>query len=150
VLQARSLEILRLIGLDQPLIRRGRILGDLEISHLGKSLAHLQFSALLSPFPFVLSIPQASVEEVLQNHLDNQGLPVLRGVRLTSLTQQEGSPGVRVGLSLPGGKVVNIHARQVIGCDRSASKVRIAGRHPVPWHRVPLAPGQLRCGPRGE
>ena len=138
VLQARSLEILRLIGLDQQVISRGRMLGELEILHQTKSLARLQFSALPSPYPFVFSIPQASVEEVLQNHLDNQGIPVLRGVRLTSLTQQEGSPGVRVGLSLPGGKVVNIHARQVIGCDGSASKVRMLAGIPFPGTEIPL------------
>jgi len=138
VLQARSLEILRLIGLDQPVIHRGRILGEMEVLNQGKSLACLDFSALPSPYPFVLSIPQASVEEVLQEHLDKQGIPVIRGVRLTGLSQEEGTPGVRVGLSMPGGKVVNIQARQVVGCDRSASRVRALAGIPFPGTELPL------------
>ncbi len=138
VLQARSLEILRLIGLDEPIIRSGRILGELEILNQANSLASLHFSTLPSPYPFALSIPQALVEGVLREHLEKQGIPILRGVRLTGLSQEEGAPNVHLTLSLPGGKVINLRARQVIGCDGAASKVRILAGIPFPGMELPL------------
>lgn len=138
VLQARSLELFRLIGLDQEIIQRGRVQDKIEILHLGKTLAVIPMGGLPSPFPFALSIQQADLEQVLAKHLNKLHVPVARGVRLTSLSQVEGVPGVEVGLSLPGGKVVHIRARQLIGCDRSTSRVRMLAGIPFPGRELPM------------
>lgn len=138
VLQARSLELFHLLGLDQQIIAQGQIQDAIEILHQGKTLATIPMGGLPSPFPFVLSIPQAEVEQILVNHLDQLQVPVIRGARLTSLSQVEGIPGVDVGVALPGGKAIHIRARQLIGCDRSHSKVRTLAGIPFPGREFPM------------
>lgn len=137
ILQARSLELLRTLNLADLVISQGRKLTRVEIINQGKVLANLPMAGLPSPYPFTLSIPQAVLESVLSSHLRDRNIPVFYGVRVISLSQAPGIPGVDLGLSLPGGKVVRVRARQVIACDQSTSRVRMLSGISFPGKEMP-------------
>ena len=124
LLQPRSLEFLHGLGLATSLVEMGKKLDRLAIFHAGKKLATLGMTTLPSLYPFSLSLPQNDLEQVLLKYIHQINLPVFRGVRVVSLVQSPGTPGVQVALTLPGGKVVRVNARQVIACDSSNSQVR--------------------------
>lgn len=138
VLQARSLELMQTLDLAEKVITLGRKLDRVEILHQGAILAKLPLAGLPSPYPFTLSIPQAAVESVLSAHLRDKDIPVFYGVRITSLSQAPGIPGVNLSLSLPGGKVVRVRARQVIACDHSISRVRMLAGITFPGKEMPI------------
>jgi 2-polyprenyl-6-methoxyphenol hydroxylase-like FAD-dependent oxidoreductase len=87
-------------------------------------------------YPFLLFLSQASTEAVLQEHLEDRGVRVERGVELLDLTDQKGSVLCRLRLSGDGSsddrqegdieRTEQIRATWVVGCDGAHSTVRRA------------------------
>ena len=80
-LQPRTAEVLDCRGWLAPVLDRSLTL--LPAGHFAG--LPLDYSALDTAFPHQVGIPQARVEEFLEDHLAQYGVPVLRGRELTSL-----------------------------------------------------------------
>lgn len=114
-------------GVDQELIRRGVKIRRGVAVNGGRTLAGMSFDAVPGPYPFVLSLPQNTTEEVLAARLRGLDPGALRcGVRVTGLAGvgREGDP-VRVRTD-SSGHVAEFEASLVVGADGIRSVVRSA------------------------
>ncbi|MEU2731196.1 FAD-dependent monooxygenase [Streptomyces griseoviridis] len=116
----RTVEILGMRGLADAFVGAGF---PLPTGHFGALDSRLDFRSLDTPYPFTLFLPQARTEELLDAHARSRGARILRGHRVTGLTQ--GPDAVRVEVAGPAGDHV-VEARYVVGCDGTRSAVRAA------------------------
>ena len=79
-------------------------------------------------FPYLLILPQAQTEQILEARLDEHGVAIERGVEFVGFEQTEGDHVVsRVRLS--DGNEECVRSRYLIGCDDARSAV---------WHALGL------------
>ncbi len=116
-LQPRSAELLDARGWLAPI--RERALTTLPGGHFAG--LPLDYRGFDSPFPYQVGIPQARVEEFLEDHLAEYGTAVRRGHQLTGFTQDPA--GVTVTASGPEG-TYRLRARYLVGADGGRSRVR--------------------------
>lgn len=125
VLHARSQEIFEDIGVAPEMLARGKHIRAFNIrTPEGKSLAHLEVAEQDTAFPHPLSLSQRETELILADHLAGLGGELERQVKLTGLTQD--AEGVSCTLEHTGGRVEQVRARWVLGCDGAHSAVRKA------------------------
>jgi 2-polyprenyl-6-methoxyphenol hydroxylase-like FAD-dependent oxidoreductase len=124
VVQARTLELYRQLGIAEEVIAQGikadRLAlreGDREIF----SIAFGDFGKGISPYPFALSYPQDDHERFLVEALHKLGVEVEWNTELTEFQQHAG--GVSVTLR-KGDQTENWEAAYVCGCDGAHSTVR--------------------------
>ena len=116
VMQPRTLELLRGLGIAQTLIERGNDAIQLRMHFGNRVVAMRLFDIGLedSAYPFLLFISQAETEAVLSEHLACVGVQVERGVELLALTA--GAKEVTCTLRHQGGRVEQVRPRYLIGC----------------------------------
>ena len=124
VVQPRTLEVLRPIGVTQALLDRGDRPTGVQLHLDGRDLAMplLDTDADDTAYPFLLVLRQAEVEAALLAHLAAQGLSVEWGVELLSYRGDEA--GVVGALRHPSGRTALVRARYLVGCDGADSTVR--------------------------
>ncbi|WP_179079225.1 FAD-dependent monooxygenase [Streptomyces rectiverticillatus] len=118
VLHARTLEYLDMRGMAHSFLTAGH-----RYRHypLGAVHATAPFTALDSPFPHALALPQHRTTSLLEEHAVKLGAPVFRGVDVTGLRED----GDDVVLTACGaGRKQQIRAAYVAGCDGARSTVR--------------------------
>ncbi|MFJ7997748.1 FAD-dependent monooxygenase [Streptomyces sp. NPDC096310] len=120
----RTIENLAFRGVAEPFLAEGV---RIPRGHFGGLRELMDFSALETPFPFTLAIPQARTEELLEAHARAAGARILRGHRVTGLSQEaDTGPGpVTVRVAGPDGPYA-LEASYVVGCDGTRSTVRTA------------------------
>jgi 2-polyprenyl-6-methoxyphenol hydroxylase-like FAD-dependent oxidoreductase len=126
VVQARTLELYRQIGLADAVVARGRKMAAINLWVAGKPVAHVVFGdmgANISPFPYALIYPQDEHERLLIDRLAEAGVEVERRTELVGL--EETAAGVLARLSR-GGVPQACEAAYVAGCDGAHSTVRDA------------------------
>jgi 2-polyprenyl-6-methoxyphenol hydroxylase-like FAD-dependent oxidoreductase len=133
---AGTLERLDRLGVTKRLVQAGLPVRAVEIHARGRRLARLAFHELPSVHPFVLSIPQAETERILEERLGELGGEVERGTALRGLRQD--GDGVHARLERPGGGE-ETRARWLVGCDGAHSAVRDALGLPFRGHAFPEA-----------
>ncbi|MFI9718897.1 FAD-dependent monooxygenase [Streptomyces sp. NPDC052396] len=116
-LQPRTAEVLDLRGWLAPL--RERALATLPSGHFAGM--PLDYQGFGTPFPYQVGIPQARVEEFLEDRLAGYGIEVRRGHRLTAFTQDPSA--VTVTATGPDGSY-RLRARYLVGADGGRSPVR--------------------------
>ncbi|HUQ55059.1 FAD-dependent monooxygenase [Lentzea sp.] len=109
----RTIEIFDCRGVVEPFLAEGIRIPN---GHFGGLPDRLDFSALDTPYPFTLALPQARTEELLEERARALGATVLRGRRVVGL--------IGDGVALADGSRVT--ARYVVGCDGTRSTVREA------------------------
>ncbi|HSK91909.1 MAG TPA: FAD-dependent monooxygenase [Euzebyales bacterium] len=128
VVQPRTLEVLRPIGVTPELLARGDSDARARF-HLGvcEVVVAMRDAALGDTgFPFLLVLRQADMEAVLRDHLGRDGTTVEWGTEFVACHQ--GRSGVAAVLRSAHGEEEQADARYVAGCDGSASTVRrVAG-----------------------
>jgi len=127
VVQARTLEIFREIGLDKKAIDRGRNAMAFNMYHKGKKRAQLNLNGLgrgQSAFPYVLSLEQSKTEKLLAEYLAENGKTIHWNSEFTHLQQSD--TGVTVNFKDAQGNAQTIEASYVVGCDGASSPVRHA------------------------
>ncbi len=122
-----SLEILREIALDQPLVDRGIQVAKAHVHDDYGCAGHLSFNNLREPFPFILTVPQATTMKVLTHALSRYPTVDFRpGCEMMTLTEDDRKVDVAVQ-DHHHGKVTSIQADWLIGCDGNRSRVRETG-----------------------
>ncbi|MEU4236237.1 FAD-dependent oxidoreductase [Actinoplanes sp. NPDC026619] len=111
---ARTVEQLAMRGLAEPLLTAGV---RLPSWHFGFLQTRVDFTTLDSPFPFVLSFPQNRAEAILEEKATELGASVIRGERVTAVSQD--TSGVRVETATG-----EHRAAYVVGADGASSAVR--------------------------
>jgi 2-polyprenyl-6-methoxyphenol hydroxylase-like FAD-dependent oxidoreductase len=120
----RTLEVFEAMGIVDRMITAGHRLDGLSLHHRLEQIARIDVTTVLSPFPFVLSLPQSETERLLLDHLASFGLEVEREVSLTSLTQT--SDLVRAVLRHSDGREEIFETPWLLGCDGAHSATRHA------------------------
>lgn len=138
VMHARSLEILRDLGVVETLRRRGNT-STRVVVHLSATKRFIvpfdDIGPVDTEFPFILFISQAETESVLADHLASVGQRVDRGVEVTSLVPDEA--GVQCTLQHLDGAEELLRATFVAGCDGAHSFVRKAAGIPFKGDAYP-------------
>ena len=116
----RTVEMLAMRGLAGPFLAEG---SPVPSSHFAILSNRLDFSFLDTQYPFTLFLPQRRTEELLNDHIDELGVPLLRCHEVTGVRQD--ANGVEVEVATPSGPAV-MTAAYVVGCDGAGSAVRQA------------------------
>ncbi|MFE4058611.1 FAD-dependent monooxygenase [Streptomyces sp. NPDC059096] len=118
----RTIENLAFRGAAEPFLAEGV---RIPRGHFGGLTELMDFSALETPFPFTLAIPQTRTEELLEAHARAAGARILRGHQVTGLAQEADAGRVTVRVTGPDGPYA-LEASYVVGCDGTRSTVRDA------------------------
>ena len=125
--QARTLELYRQIGLAEAVQQAGAPVTAVNLWARGRHAARVPVGEIgrgVSPFPFVLILPQDQHERLLSQRLAEAGVEVERGVELTGFTQTP--EGVSAQLKRAKGAKETCKAAWIAGCDGARSAVRQA------------------------
>ncbi len=120
--QPRTLEIFEDMGLIETALAQGLELTELNAYSEGRRIVHLTLSELDSPYPFILSLPQSTTENILIQHLKGLGVEVERQVEFTYLSQNNNE--VTAVLHHGSGREELCRCHWLIGCDGAHSAVR--------------------------
>ena len=129
---ARTLELLDLLGLADEFVRRGYTSPGFSLSAHTRRPLRANLHQLDSAFPFVLILPQAETEALLEAHLNNLGVQVERDAELIGFKDcedhieayikgRDGEELVRAGY-LVGADGANSLVRETLGLPFEGSK----------------------------
>ena len=124
-MHARSLELLRAIGLGDAFMERGVIASGAQIFVEGSRVGEIDIADIGrddTPYPFVLMVPQWDIEAILTDDLRHHGVDVEHGVEVTDFKQSES--GVVVRATRADGSRFEVPAAYVVGADGAHSVVR--------------------------
>jgi 2-polyprenyl-6-methoxyphenol hydroxylase-like FAD-dependent oxidoreductase len=120
-IHAKTLEVLRELDVTDRLIAEGVIVPTFTFRDRDKILTRLDFSALPTLYPFVLTLQQYRTEKILTERLHALGGEVMRPYRVTGVAINTDHADVDV--EGPDGREV-VRARFVVGADGVHSVVR--------------------------
>jgi 2-polyprenyl-6-methoxyphenol hydroxylase-like FAD-dependent oxidoreductase len=123
--QARTLELLQVLGLGESLAARGNTSTEVVMHLESRQVGRLNLGAggaTDTRFPFILFVSQAETEAILNEHLLSGGVKVERGVELTSFVSA--NDGVKCELRHANGEVERAATQYLVGCDGAHSGVR--------------------------
>jgi 2-polyprenyl-6-methoxyphenol hydroxylase-like FAD-dependent oxidoreductase len=123
ILHARTLEVLRPLGVTTALLARADTAPAADL-RLGARVVRVKFGDLALPdtaFPHLTLVRQMDVERVLAQALAERDVEVERGIELTAVRDEPGS--VRAVLRTPAGPE-EARFGFAVGCDGPASTVR--------------------------
>jgi 2-polyprenyl-6-methoxyphenol hydroxylase-like FAD-dependent oxidoreductase len=131
VMHARTLELYRMLGIADDILKLGTKVEKMVIRHSGKERGEMLIGDAgqgQSYYPFILSVTQDEHEEVLERKLAERGTHVEWGVEVANIQlPDDGDDNADVKVSLrPSGSGAEEHflASYVIGCDGAHSVVR--------------------------
>jgi 2-polyprenyl-6-methoxyphenol hydroxylase-like FAD-dependent oxidoreductase len=122
--QPRTLEVLRGLGVARELVERGNDAVWVQLHAGGRVVPVRLFGLGLddTAYPFLLFVSQAETEQVLGSLLAGSGVPVERGVELVGF--DAGPDVVTCALRHRDGRIEQVRARYLVGCDGAHSTVR--------------------------
>ena len=121
-IQSRTLELFDIMGMIEEPLRQGLQVSAANLYANGKSIAHMPFDELDSPYPFILDLAQSETERIVTARLAQLGVAVERQVELSNLVQDE--QRVIATLLHADGQKEAVRCTWLIGCDGAHSKVR--------------------------
>jgi 2-polyprenyl-6-methoxyphenol hydroxylase-like FAD-dependent oxidoreductase len=125
VVQARTLELYRQLGLAGPVIAASHINPALNLWARGQHRARIDFAdagAGLTPYPFIAVYPQDQHERLLIDALAALGVTIERNTELAGF--EDRGDAVTARLQLPDRSEQTIAVRYLAGCDGARSTVR--------------------------
>jgi 2-polyprenyl-6-methoxyphenol hydroxylase-like FAD-dependent oxidoreductase len=137
ILHARTLEVLRPLGVTDALLARAEVAPEVDL-HLCSRAVRIRFADLARPgtaFPDLLLIRQMDVEMVLAQALADRGVEVERGTELADV--QDGPVAVRALVRSPR-QAEEAWFDFAVGCDGPASTVRAGAGIGWPGRSYPV------------
>ncbi|KAJ6112051.1 hypothetical protein N7523_008112 [Penicillium sp. IBT 18751x] len=126
VVHARILELYRQLDLADDLLELGYKLPATNVWVEGQHRAHISlwdFGKELTPYPFLLIVPQDVHERVLEQRLNSHGIFVERRTKLESFVDK--GPSITAKLvRQDDGTEMTCEAKFIVGCDGAHSVVR--------------------------
>ncbi len=119
---ARTLELLDLLGLADEFVRRGYTSPGFSLRANARRPLRANLHGLDSAFPFVLILPQAETEALLEAHLNDLGVQVGRGTELTGFMDCDDA--IEVRLKDRDGEEFPLRTRYLVGADGANSLIR--------------------------
>ena len=119
--QARTLEMLEMLGVTKDLVPLGKTLHGITVFAEGEPIASADFNELESAHKYVLTVSEIDTEACLTRALEALGGKVDHGAKLTSF-RQDGT-GVSAEI-LRGEAKETVRAAWLVGCDGAKSTVR--------------------------
>jgi 2-polyprenyl-6-methoxyphenol hydroxylase-like FAD-dependent oxidoreductase len=123
--QARTIELLQMLGVGERLVARGNTSARLKVHLEGRAAAAVtlgDIGAADTRFPFILFVSQAETEAVLNDYLTASGVRIERGQELVSFERED--DGLRCVVQRADGQQECVWTRFLIGCDGAHSAVR--------------------------
>jgi 2-polyprenyl-6-methoxyphenol hydroxylase-like FAD-dependent oxidoreductase len=117
---ARTLEVLDMRGMADDLVSRG-LRAPAVRPHLGRARLRLDLNHPESRFPYVLIVPQARTERLLEARARALGVEIMRGAEVVGVRQDDA--GVELVVKGPDGTRTE-RADYVVGCDGAHSALR--------------------------
>ncbi|HEY6646101.1 MAG TPA: FAD-dependent oxidoreductase, partial [Mycobacterium sp.] len=121
-IQARTVELLRVRGVGDELVRLGNPARATTLYSDGEKLAAIELHRMPSEFNYVLLLAQSDTERLLTEQLNRQGVKIERGVELIGLSQRP--DGVSAVLRSGDGAEETVDASYLIAADGSHSAIR--------------------------
>ncbi|MEN3321298.1 MAG: hypothetical protein V7643_4700 [Mycobacterium sp.] len=121
-IQARTIELLRVRGVGDELVRLGNPAKATTLYSEGRKLAAIELHRMPSEFNYILLLAQSDTERLLTEQLNRQGVKIERGVELVALTQR--GDGVSAVLHSGDGADEVLDACYLIAADGSHSAIR--------------------------
>ncbi len=125
IVHARTLEFYRQIGLADAIVGAGVTFAAINLWVGGKHAARIELGDLgagISPFPFILILPQDRHEQLLIEHLAGLGIEVERRTELLGFDDR--GDHIEARLLRPDGTTEICLTDYIAGCDGAHSKVR--------------------------
>jgi 2-polyprenyl-6-methoxyphenol hydroxylase-like FAD-dependent oxidoreductase len=127
-----ALAVLDRVGVASAMVRAGIPIRSGTAVSRGRTVGSIQFATVSDRFPFVLSLPQSMTESLLEHRVHElDGSALVRGARVTGVTDDGGSITVAVAAPEGGGGRSRITARLLVAADGARSTVRSLLRLPV-------------------
>ncbi|KAJ6114969.1 Monooxygenase FAD-binding [Penicillium sp. IBT 16267x] len=126
VVHARILELYRQLDLVEELQASGYQLPATNIWVEGRHRAHLGLSDVgreLTPYPYILMLPQDDHERILENKLQSLGVLVERNTEFLQYVDRGSSVTATLHRKIDGSEIA-CEAAYIVGCDGSHSAVR--------------------------
>ena len=122
VVHARTLEFMDILGVADEMVRRGYTSPGIDFSANAKTPLRANMYGLDTRFPYILILPQADTEAIMERRLNELGVEIERGRTLTNFTETE--DGVRGTVECAEGGTVEIETHYLVGADGAHSTVR--------------------------
>ena len=123
----RTLELYRQLGLADIVVKRGRMLGAVNLWVRAERVGHVRLGEIgegISPYPFLLMFPQDEHERLLIERLEAEGARVERPTTLSGFEALDDHVIAR--LCDASGNISECRAAFLAGCDGARSTVRRA------------------------
>ena len=117
----RTLEIFDMAGIVAPFLEAANRVTSVAVIAHGRMLAHMRFEPKESPYSFIAMVPQNMTEKLLAEELRRKGGDVEYETGFVWADQRDDSVSVTVNRK---GKLTELRASFVVGCDGAHSKVR--------------------------
>jgi 2-polyprenyl-6-methoxyphenol hydroxylase-like FAD-dependent oxidoreductase len=120
-IHAKTLEVLRELNVTDRLVAEGVIVPTFTFRDRDRILTRLDFSALPTEYPFVLTLQQYRTEKILTERMHALGGQVMRPYAVKGVSIDGG--GADIDVEGPDGREV-VRARYLVGADGVGSVVR--------------------------
>lgn len=122
-LHARTLELFDGMGILDRFLEIGHPVHAIEIFADGEPLVSHRMEDVESEHPFILDMPQSSIERVLEGYLEEWNVTVERTSALVDLGK-DGEEAVTAVVRRGDGRHDHLRAKYLVGCDGAGSTVR--------------------------
>lgn len=126
VVHARILELYRQLDLADELLSHGYKLPATNVWVNGQHCTRIplgEFGIGMTPYPFMLNIPQDKHEEILERRLNSLGIFVQRGTKLHGFSESDSGVSATL-ISEDDGTESTCESAYIVGCDGAHSVVR--------------------------